>query len=110
MAAFAALQIAFEPSGSFAFLSFSSLTQVGSVLNLSPYAISPVLWAILVVAGAGIALLLAPTRYGWAAAVTLSVLATPRLLSYMLSSLLAALRRPDEPDDSASRPLLESIR
>lgn len=36
---------------------------------------------------------LAPTRWGWAAAVALSVLATPRLVSYMLMTLLAALRR-----------------
>ncbi len=39
-----------------------------------------------------LALRLAPTRYGWAAAVTLSTLAPPRLLSYMLMGLLAVLR------------------
>ena len=37
---------------------------------------------------------LAPTRYGWVAAVALSVLATPRLLIYQLSTLVAALREP----------------
>jgi hypothetical protein len=37
-----------------------------------------------------LAIRLAPTRYGWVAAVCLSVLATPRLLMYQLSALLAA--------------------
>ncbi len=37
---------------------------------------------------------LAPTRWGWAAAVTFSVLATPRLLSYMLMTFLAVVREP----------------
>ena len=34
--------------------------------------------------------------YGWAAAVALSVLATPRLLVYMLMTFLAVLRQPDQ--------------
>ena len=37
---------------------------------------------------------LAPTRWGWAAAVSLAVLATPRLILYQLISLLAGLREP----------------
>jgi hypothetical protein len=47
-----------------------------------------------VVAGAVATFRLAPTRYGWAAAIALSVLATPRLLAYQLSTLLAGLRPP----------------
>lgn len=90
------VQLILEPAGTLAFLGFPSLTQVGQVNNLSPYAISPLLWAALVAAGAVVTLRLAPTRFGWAAAVAFSVLATPRLLSYQLSTLLAALRRPDE--------------
>ena len=42
-----------------------------------------------------VALRLAPTRWGWAAAVVLSVFAAPRLLSYQLSTLLAAFGGPD---------------
>lgn len=95
-AGLAIVQLVLEPAGTIAFLGFSSLTQVGQVNNLSPYAISPLLWAGLVAVGAVVTLRLAPTRFGWPAAIAFSVLATPRLLSYQLSTLLAALRRPDE--------------
>ena len=37
---------------------------------------------------------LARTRYGWAAAVALGTLSPPRLLVYMLTGLLAAVREP----------------
>jgi hypothetical protein len=63
--------------------------------NLSPFASSPLLWAALVVVGVAFAWRLARTRWGWAAAVALSVLASPHLFSYMLMSLLACLRRQD---------------
>jgi hypothetical protein len=93
-----ALQFLLEPTATRAFLAFPNLDQVGQVNNISPYAISPVLWAALVVAGGLAALRLAPTCWGWPAAVALSVLATPRLLSYQLMTLLATLRPPsDEP-------------
>ena len=65
------------------------------MISLSPYAISPSLWAALLVAGSVFALWAAPRRYGWAAAVALSVLASPRLLLYQLSSLVAGTREPD---------------
>ena len=86
------LQLVLEPAATIAYLGFPSFDQVGEVHNLSPYAISPMLWLVLVIAGGIAALRLAPTRYGWAAAVALSVFATPRLLAYQLSTLLAALR------------------
>jgi alpha-1,2-mannosyltransferase len=70
--------------------------QVALSGNISPFPVSPLLWAILVVAGLVVTLRLAPTRWGWAAAVALSVFASPRLFSYMLMTLLACLRRPDE--------------
>lgn len=108
MAVLAVVQVILEPAGSLAFLGFSSLAQVGAVINLSPYAVSPVLWAALLVAGAVVAFALAPTRYGWAAAVTLSVLSPPRLLSYMLSSLLAAFGGPRHEVSAPEAPLLES--
>jgi hypothetical protein len=93
IAGLALLQLVLAPQATLDFLGTLTLGQVGQVNNLSPYALSPVLWAVLLGAGVLIALLLAPTRWGWAAAVTLSVLATPRLLSYMLMTLLAVLRR-----------------
>jgi Glycosyltransferase family 87 len=88
-------QLILEPSGTLAYLTFPNLGQVGDVNNLSPYAISPILWAVLAIAGVVAAIRLAPGHWGWAAAVFLSVLATPRLLSYQLSTLLAALKRPE---------------
>ena len=70
-------------------------TQVAEAGNhdLSPFALSPLLWAALVVAGVACAWRLGRTRWGWAAAVALAVLASPHLFSYMLMSLLACLRR-----------------
>jgi hypothetical protein len=89
------LQLVLEPSGTLAFpAALLDFGQVGEVRNWSPYAISPVLWAVLVVVGTVAAFRLAPTRWGWAAAVALSVLATPRLLLYQLMALLAAGREP----------------
>lgn len=88
------LQLTLEPANSIAFLEQTGLRLVGDVYNLSPYAVSPLLWAVLVIAGVLVALRLAPSRWGWAAAVVVSVMATPRLLLYALSTLLAALADP----------------
>jgi hypothetical protein len=85
-----------EPTATIAYLSFLSLDQVGEVRSLSPYEISPALWALTVVLLAVAAWKLAPTRFGWAAAVTLTVFATPRLLMYQLMTLLAAAGGPRE--------------
>ncbi len=49
-----------------------------------------------------VTLIAARTRVGWATAVTYSVLVIPRLLEYMLMTLLAALADPDP--RSASQP------
>jgi hypothetical protein len=89
-----ALQVVLEPRGLVAFLGVTNLQQVGQVRNLSPYESSSALWAVLVVAGAFATLVLARTRWGWAMAVTLSTLASPRLLTYMLMTLITALRPP----------------
>jgi hypothetical protein len=94
VAAIGVVQFVLEPAGTLAFPSSLGLEQVGNVENRSLYAYSPIAWAFAVVAGAVVAWRLAPTRYGWAAAVALSVLATPRLLIYQLSTLVAALREP----------------
>ncbi len=85
-------QLVLEPTGSIAFLGNTNLGLVGQVNNLSPYAISPLLWLVLAAVGVVATLRLAPTRAGWAAAIAYSVLATPRLLEYMFMTLLAALR------------------
>jgi len=92
--ALALVQLVLEPANTIAFASQTSLAQVGNVTNLSPYSTSPLLWGGLLVAGCAIAWRLAPSRFGWMAAVALSVLATPRLLVYTLSTLLAAIARP----------------
>lgn len=89
------VQLVLEPAGTLAFPSVFTLAQVGEVRNFSPYVVSPVLWAVLVAGGAIIALRLAPTRWGWAAAVALSLFATPRLILYQLMTLLAGLREPE---------------
>ena len=94
VAAIGVVQLVLEPAGTLAFPSSLGLEQVGNVENRSLYAYSPIAWAVAVVAGTVVAWRLAPTRYGWAAAVALSVLATPRLLIYQLSTLVAALREP----------------
>jgi hypothetical protein len=94
-----AIQLVLEPGGTLAYPSVFNLGQVGDVRNISPYGISPVIWAVLLVGGTVAALRLAPTRWGWAAAVTLSVLASPRLLVYQLMTLIAGLRTTDASDD-----------
>jgi len=96
VAALIAVQLVLAPSDTIAYLSFLRLDQVGSVISLSPYAISPLLWAAMVVALVVLAIWAAPRRHGWAVAVTLSVLASPRLLLYQLSSLVAGVRDPDD--------------
>ena len=87
------VQLVLEPQATLDFLTFSSLSQVGEVLNLSPFEISPVLWLALVGALVVVAWRAAPSRFGWMAAVALTVFATPRLLAYQLMTLLAGLAR-----------------
>jgi hypothetical protein len=90
------LQLVLAPQATLDFLTALTLKEVGAVRNFSPYALSPLIWAALVVIGVAVTLRLARTRWGWSAAVALSVLASPRLLTYMLMTLLACLRRSDE--------------
>jgi hypothetical protein len=88
------LQLALAPQATLDYIPFLLTDQVGDVVSVSPFVISPVLWLALVVAGVVAALRWAPTRAGWAIAVAVSVLASPRLLVYQLSSLLAGVRDP----------------
>jgi hypothetical protein len=96
LAAIALVCFILEPAGSIAFLTFTDLGQVGEVRNLSPYAVSPVLWVGLVAGLVSLAWRASSSRFGWAAAVTLAVLASPRLLMYQFSTFQAAGRRPDD--------------
>ncbi len=95
LVALAVLQFGLEPAGTIAYLGFPSLAQVGGVENLSLYGLSPVLWLAFVALLSALAFRFAPTRAGWALAVAFSVLASPRLLMYQLSTLQAAVRGPD---------------
>ena len=88
------LSLALEPAGTIAFLGFTDLAQVGNVQNRSLYAVSPALWAVFVVVFFAIAWRYAPSRAGWALAVAASVLVSPRLLMYQVSTLMAAVRDP----------------
>jgi hypothetical protein len=106
----ALLQWIAEPAASVAYFSAMSLDQTEGVRNLSPYAISPVLWAVLATGGGIAALLLAPTRWGWPAAVALATLASPRLLLYMLTGLLAGVREPEPPVRDGGRPRSSAAR
>jgi hypothetical protein len=104
MAALIGLQYVLEPDATLGYLAFLRLDLVANVQNLSLYAISPALFGLSVVVMALVALRLANTRWGWPAAVVLSVFATPRLLSYQWSTLLAAFRPTEPPDRDSSSP------
>ncbi len=91
------LTFVLEPAGTIAFLGFSDLSQVGDVQNRSLYAISPWLWAASVVVLLALALRYATRPVaGWALAVSASVLVSPRLLLYQISTLQAGVRSPDD--------------
>jgi hypothetical protein len=92
-------QLVLEPGGTIEFLGGGvGLAQLGAVRNISPFAFgSPILWAALVILVGLLTLRLARTRWGWAAAIALGTLSPPRLLVYMLTGLLAALREPQPP-------------
>lgn len=83
-----------EPAGTASFFRTVGLSEVGDVRNISPYAISPQLWVVLLVVGAAVTLAAARTRWGWPIAAALATLSPPRLLVYGLTSLLACLREP----------------
>jgi hypothetical protein len=95
LAGLALLQLILAPQATLDYLTAITLKQVGAIRNFSPYAVSPLLWGVLVLTGVGVVLRLAPTRWGWPAAVILSVVATPRLLVYMFMTFVAVLAAPD---------------
>jgi hypothetical protein len=93
------LQLVLDPANTLAFPATLSpgqvASEVGSEGNLSPFVLSPLLWAAVVVVEVVVAFRLGPTRWGWPAAVGLAVLAPPRVFSYNLMTLLACLGGPD---------------
>jgi hypothetical protein len=104
MAGLIVFQLIVEPTATLAYLGFLGRAQVSQVNSLSLFALSPAVWAVSVIALGILALRLAPTRWGWAAAVALSVVAAPRVLSYQYSTLLAAMGGPDAPDARRATP------
>ena len=92
------LQLVLDPANTLAFPATLSpgqvASEVGSEGNLSPFVISPLLWAAVVVIEVVVAFRLGRTRWGWPAAVGLAVLAPPRVFSYNLMTLLACLGGP----------------
>jgi hypothetical protein len=109
MAVLIAVQFVLAPQASIDFVRTFGLSQVGNVENRSLYAVSPILWATAVAAGVVIAWRLARSRWGWAAAVALSVFATPRLLIYQLSTLAAAIRDPSADSAADVAPVATSV-
>jgi Glycosyltransferase family 87 len=97
-AALMALQVVLEPRGTLDYLRIANLSQVGDIVNLSPYGISPILWAGLAAAGALLVIVTARRSAGWFVAVAYSTLISPRLIAYLFVALLGGLGHP-----SASR-------
>lgn len=102
-----AAQLILDSKDTFAFVKsvgFDQTGDAGVLRNFSIYTISPLAWAGLLAASCLGILLAARTRWGWAVAVAVATFAPPRLLTYMLTGLLAAVRRPrpagePDPDD-----------
>jgi hypothetical protein len=100
-ALFVLAQVLVDANNAFAYFQQIGFEQIGEVRNFSPYVLSPVIWASLLAVGAIATLALARTRWGWPVAVAFATLAPPRLLVYMLTSLVAMVRQPrlaHEPD------------
>lgn len=93
-AALVALQVVLEPMGTLDYLHVANLSQVGDIANLSPYGISPILWAALAAAGALLVIVTARRPAGWFLAVAYSTLVSPRLIAYLFVALLGGLGHP----------------
>ena len=89
-----AAQLIVEPNGTLSFFGSVGFAQLGDVRNISPFTLSPLAWYVLLFVGCAAIVVTARLRWGWALAVTVATLAPPRLLIYMLTSLLAGVRRP----------------
>jgi hypothetical protein len=89
-------QLILEPQATVDFVRSIGLGWVGTMTNLSPYVVSPLLWAGFVLVMTLAALWRAHTPAGWPLAVALATFAPPRLPFYLLMLLLAAVRSPDD--------------
>jgi hypothetical protein len=93
------LQLVLDPADTLAFPGTLGpgqvVGEVASSGNISPFVISPLLWIVCVAIELAIAFRLGRTRWGWAAAVGLTVFVSPRVFSYNLITLLACLGGPD---------------
>ena len=87
-------QLAVEPEATLEFLRLTWLRPAFTVINISPFAVHPLLWVAMLVAIVALLLRYRRTRAAWPLAVALAVLAYPRLLVYQLMSLLAAFGGP----------------
>jgi hypothetical protein len=89
-----AVQLVLEPQATLDFLRLTWLQPAFDVRNVSPFAVHPALW-LLMVGGLGLALIRwRDTRFAWPIAVAIAVLSYPRLLVYQLMSLLAVFGGP----------------
>jgi glycosyl transferase family 87 len=104
-----AAQLIIEPSGTMSFFGSVGFAQLGDVRNISPFTISPLVWYGLLFVGCAAIVVTARMRWGWALAVTVATLAPPRLLIYMLMSLLAAVRRPRTETEPIPQDELEEL-
>ena len=93
-AALVALQLVLEPRGTLDYMRIANLSQVGDIVNLSPYGVSPILWAALAAVGAALVIVTARRPAGWFVAVAYSTLVSPRLIAYLFVALLGGLGRP----------------
>ena len=93
-AALGAFQVVMEPRGTLDYLRVANLSQVGDIVNLSPYGISPLLWAVLATVGAVLVLVAARRPGGWFVAVAYSTLVSPRLIAYLFVAILGGLGHP----------------
>lgn len=94
VAALGLVQLALAPADTLEYLRLGWLGTGMSINSVSPWRLHPLAWAAL---AAVLVVLVVRTRgtvLAWPAAVALAVLANPRLLSYQLTSLLAAFAPP----------------
>lgn len=96
LSAFTLLQLVVEPAGSLAYPAFIASDQIGAVNSISPFAVSPILWVVIVAGLAVTALRFARSPLGWPLAIAFAVFAAPRLLVYQVATLVAGLRAPDD--------------
>jgi hypothetical protein len=97
------VQLVLAPGATLDYLRLSWLHATLDVNQVSLWVVHPALWAAGALVALVVALRLARGRWGWAAAVALTVAANPRLLVYQLMALVAGLAGPRDRDAAAER-------